>query len=126
MSGVKVGNIQHNIISTTSLCRNGWDFWQGDSWFELVNRNTGEKAVEVGYFAGCPWVKLHSQKGTASGHQKVGKGVGKQPPGNAKEELVGNLAPWQRSTKLRALSGEQTAVRSALYLPCANCCVIVK
>ena len=104
-----VGNIQHNIISTTSLCRNGWDFWQGDSWFELVNRNTGEKAVEVGYFAGCPWVKLHAQEGTASGHQKVGKGVGKQPPGNAKEEFVGNLAPLtkasQRELEVHRLQG---------------------
>ncbi len=69
-----VGNIQRNIISTTSLCRNGWDFWQGDSCFELVNRNTDEKAVEVGDFAGCPWVTLHAQKEAASGHRRVGPG----------------------------------------------------
>ena len=33
-----VGDVQHNIISTTSLCKAGWEFWQGDTWFELRNK----------------------------------------------------------------------------------------
>ena len=53
-----IGNIQHNIISTTSLCRSGWEFWQGSDWFEIRNRAKGEKATEVGFFAGCPWLKV--------------------------------------------------------------------
>ena len=53
-----IGSIQHNIISTTSLCDAGWDFWQSKSWFEVRNRSSGEVAAETGYFAGCPWVKL--------------------------------------------------------------------
>ena len=52
-----IGNIQHNIISTTSLCKTGWQFWQGEDWCELINTVSGEKATEVGFFAGCPWVK---------------------------------------------------------------------
>ena len=57
-----VGDIQHNIISTTSLCKAGWEFWQGDTWFELRNKRTGEIASEVGYFAGCPWIRLQTCK----------------------------------------------------------------
>ena len=57
-----VGDIQHNIISTTSLCKAGWEFWQGDTWFELRNKRTGEIASEVGYFAGCPWIRLQACK----------------------------------------------------------------
>ena len=59
-----VGDIQHNIISTTSLCKAGWEFWQGDTWFELRNKRTGEIASEVGYFAGCPWIRLQACKDT--------------------------------------------------------------
>ena len=57
-----VGDIQHNIISTTSLCKADWEFWQGDTWFELRNKRTGEIASEVGYFAGCPWIRLQACK----------------------------------------------------------------
>ena len=64
-----IGDIQHNIISTTSLCKAGWEFWQGDSWFELRNKSTGEVASEVGYFAGCPWIRL----------QSCGQSCGKSP-----------------------------------------------
>ena len=59
-----VRDIQHNIISTTSLCKAGWEFWQGDTWFELRNKRTGEIASEVGYFAGCPWIRLQACKDT--------------------------------------------------------------
>ena len=52
-----IGDIQRNIISTTSLCKAGWKFWQGDTWFELRNKRTSEIASEVGYFAGCPWIR---------------------------------------------------------------------
>ena len=55
-----IGDIQHNIISTTSLCKVGWEFWQGDTWFELRNKKTGEVASETGYFAGCPWIRLQA------------------------------------------------------------------
>ena len=60
-----VGNIQHNIISATTLCKTGWQFWQGEDWCELINSVSGEKATEVGFFAGCPWIRLHSKR-TAS------------------------------------------------------------
>ena len=55
-----VWDIQHNIISTTSLCKAGWEFWQGDTWFKLRNKYSGEVASETGYFAGCPWVRLQA------------------------------------------------------------------
>ena len=61
-----VGDIQHNIISTTSLCKAGWEFWQGDTWFELRNKYSGEVASETGYFAGCPWVRLQACQDSGS------------------------------------------------------------
>ena len=63
-----IGNIQHNIISTTSLCRAGWEFWQGSDWFEIRNKKTGEKATEVGFFAGCPWLKVRPGPQKSSRH----------------------------------------------------------
>ena len=49
-----VGTIQHNIISTNTLCKSGWEFSQGRDWFEVSNKFSGQKVAEVGYFAGCP------------------------------------------------------------------------
>ena len=54
-----VGDIQHNIISTTSLCKAGWEFWQGDTW---LNSETKELVRLLGYFAGCPWIRLQTCK----------------------------------------------------------------
>ena len=54
-----VGNIQHNIISTNTLCKSGWEFSQGRDWFEVSNKFSGEKVAEVGYFAGCPWMRVY-------------------------------------------------------------------
>ena len=54
-----VGNIQHNMISTNTLCKSGWEFSQGRDWFEVSNKFSGEKVAEVGYFAGCPWMRVY-------------------------------------------------------------------
>ena len=54
-----VGNIQHNIISTNTLCKSGWEFSQSRDWFEVSNKFSGEKVAEVGYFAGCPWMRVY-------------------------------------------------------------------
>ena len=54
-----VGNIQHNIIPTNTLCKSGWEFSQGRDWFEVSNKFSGEKVAEVGYFAGCPWMRVY-------------------------------------------------------------------
>ena len=54
-----VGNIQHNIISTNSLCQSGWEFSQGKDWFDVSNKISGERVSEIGYFAGCPWMKVY-------------------------------------------------------------------
>ena len=53
-----VGNIQHNIISTNTLCHSGWEFSQGKDWFDVSNKSSGERVSEIGYFAGCPWMKV--------------------------------------------------------------------
>ena len=54
-----VGNIQHNIISTNTLCHSGWEFSQGKDWFDVSNKSSGERVSEIGYFAGCPWMKVY-------------------------------------------------------------------
>ena len=51
-----VGNVRHNILSTTTLCRMGWEFYQGPEGFEVRDVRSGDFA----YFAGCPWVRLQS------------------------------------------------------------------
>ncbi len=48
-----LGNIQHNIIYTNSLCHSGWEFSQGKDWFDVSNKISGERVSEIGYFAGC-------------------------------------------------------------------------
>ena len=54
-----VGTIQHNIISTNTLCKSRWEFNQGSDWFEVSNKFSGERVAEVGYFAGCPWMRVY-------------------------------------------------------------------
>ena len=85
-----IGDIQHNIISTTSLCKAGWEFWQGDTWFELRNKKTGEVASETGYFAGCPWIRLQ-----ACPNSKVVSFVEGEPDSNSSRQL----APLTRATE---------------------------
>ena len=51
-------------FSTTSfppiLCANlDEEFSQGRDWFEVSNKFSGEKVAEVGYFAGCPWMRVY-------------------------------------------------------------------
>ena len=53
-----VGNVRHNILSTTTLCRMGWEFCQGPEGFEVRDVKSGEKMLDTAYFAGCPWVRL--------------------------------------------------------------------
>ena len=62
-----VGNVRHNILSTTTLCRMGWEFYQGPEGFEVRDVRSGEKMLDTAYFAGCPWVRLQSvEKGSSS------------------------------------------------------------
>ena len=93
-----VGNIQHNIISTTSLCKTGWQFWQGEDWCELINTVSGEKATEVGFFAGCPWVKLHTEK-SPSLSSTFQSGFGK----SVSFDEGGSLAPLTRGAEQELL-----------------------
>ena len=53
-----VGDIRHNIISATLLCKSGWIFHQDSQGFWLENEATGECLCDTAYFAGCPWVRL--------------------------------------------------------------------
>ena len=53
-----VGDTRHNILSTTTLCAMGWEFWQGPKGFEVSDSLTGSVMTDTAYFAGCPWVKL--------------------------------------------------------------------
>ena len=53
-----VGNIRHNIISTTLLCKSGWYFKQEPNGFSLEHAATHKTLLETAYFAGCPWVRL--------------------------------------------------------------------
>ena len=53
-----VGNIRHNILSTSILCQSGWEFTQTGSSFSVRHVETGCEALETAYFAGCPWVRL--------------------------------------------------------------------
>ena len=41
-----VGNIQHNIISTNTLCKSGWEFSQGRDWFEVSNKFSGKRLLK--------------------------------------------------------------------------------
>ena len=93
-----IGNIQHNIISTTSLCKTGWQFWQGEDWCELINTVSGEKATEVGFFAGCPWVKLHAEK-SSSLSSTLQSGFGK----SVSFDEGGSLAPLTRGAEQELL-----------------------
>ena len=62
-----VGNVRHNILSTTTLCRMGWEFFQGPEGFEVRDVRSGERMLDTAYFAGCPWVRLQSvEKGSNS------------------------------------------------------------
>ena len=56
---VMVGQIRHNVLSVTALAHSGWFFSQGPHGFDLSLPSAGLHAVETGYFANCPWVRLH-------------------------------------------------------------------
>ena len=58
---VLVGRIQHNILSTTLLCQSGWYFSQTPDSFSLKHKD-GATMMEVSYFCGRPWVRLHPWK----------------------------------------------------------------
>ena len=74
-----VGNIRHNILSTTRLCAGGWKFSQSNEGFQVTHSATGQRLGEVAYFAGCPWVRLHpvetldrnTDEAEASGSQQL-------------------------------------------------------
>lgn len=53
-----VGNISHNILSTTTLCSCGWEFVQDANSCWLKHAQTGRHVCDVVFYGGCPWVKL--------------------------------------------------------------------
>ena len=61
-----VADIRSNIISTTTLCAAGWKFVQDSDHFEVVDAQSGERAADIAYFAGCPWIKLQPDWGMQS------------------------------------------------------------
>ena len=56
-----VGNTQHNILSTTALCKSGWSFSQWSGGAELKHDDTGHVISEIVHHSGCPWVRLQPQ-----------------------------------------------------------------
>ena len=63
-----VGEIRHNILSTTTLCKLGWEFSQNPNGFRVRDLKSGAVMADTAYFAGCPWVHLRP----ASYEQSVG------------------------------------------------------
>ena len=53
-----IGNTNHNIISTTSLCQSGWSFSQWADGAELRHVESGLKVDAVVMHAGCPWIRM--------------------------------------------------------------------
>ena len=53
-----VGNTNHNILSTTALCRSGWQFSQWEGGAELKHPESGEVINEIVEHAGCPWIRM--------------------------------------------------------------------
>ena len=53
-----VGNTNHNILSTTALCRSGWQFSQWEGGAELKHSESGEVINEIVEHAGCPWIRM--------------------------------------------------------------------
>ena len=67
-----VGDTRHNILSTTTLCAMGWEFWQGPKGFQVSDTSTGSVMTDTAYFAGCPWVKLTpSQEDVSCGSESL-------------------------------------------------------
>ena len=48
-----VGDIRRNILSTTALCKLGWEFCQRPSGFHVRDLSSGAVMSDVAYF--CPW-----------------------------------------------------------------------
>ena len=57
-----VGDIRHNILPTTTLCKLGWEFCQRPDGFHVRDLKSGATMSDVAYFAGCPWVHLRPVK----------------------------------------------------------------
>ena len=58
-----VADIRSNIISTTTLCAAGWKFVQDKDRSDVLDAQSGERAADVAYFAGCPWIRLQPDWG---------------------------------------------------------------
>ena len=61
-----VADIRSNIISTTTLCAAGWKFLQDKDRFDVLDAQSGERAADVAYFAGCPLIRLQPDWGMQS------------------------------------------------------------
>ena len=65
-----VGDIRHNILSTTTLCKLGWEFCQRPDGFHVRDLKSGAVMSDTAYFAGCFWVHLRPEGGV-KGNKKV-------------------------------------------------------
>ena len=57
-----VADIRNNIISTTTLCASGWQFWQSPTQCQVIDESSQEYVGDVASFAGCPWIRLYPDK----------------------------------------------------------------
>ena len=60
---VLVGNMKHNILSTTSLCCKGWHFQQGPEKIHLWTEK-GQSATDLTLFANVPCLRLKPVQGS--------------------------------------------------------------
>ena len=62
-----VGNTNHNILSTTALCRSGWQFSQWEGGAELKHCESGSVLAEIVEHSGCPWIRMMPVPGDSHG-----------------------------------------------------------
>ena len=77
-----VGNTNHNILSTTALCRSGWQFSQWEGGAELKHSESGEVINEIVEHAGCPWIRMSpvpSTHGVSNVEPNMNKKSGAMP-----------------------------------------------
>ncbi len=68
-----VWDIRHNLLSTSTLCKLGWEFCQGSSGFHVRDLKSGALMSDTAYFAGCPWVHLCPMDGQGGQEKEVSK-----------------------------------------------------
>ena len=108
-----VGNTNHNILSTTALCRSGWQFSQWDGGAELKHSGSGGIVSEIVEHAGCPWLRMSPVPSDDPGE--------KLPPTDRK----GDVAPIHLSPLSPAVEAQLEQHRRQGHFPhhpqCIDC-----